>query len=335
MKRPSAESIHSNSIVIDAVCPLVSDDHQYLDWYREGGVTALAPTIGSTESARSTLNRLARWRRLLREREDLLLIAHANDIEVAKNTGRLGIFFHFQGVDAIEDNLDLIDLYKALGVGVVQLCYNVRNRVGDGCEEPSDAGLSRFGVRLIERLNKARVIVDCSHTGLRTSLEAIQCAQAPVILSHSNAASVHASARNVSTELIEAIARSGGVIGIAGFPAMVASTVTPSLDHFIAHIDAIAQRVGIDHVGLGLDYYSGQAGIASDEAALRNYEYAVREGLWSKAYPPPPHHYPADIESPRKLPNLTLRLLERGYTETEIRKILGGNWLRVMHKVWG
>jgi membrane dipeptidase len=327
--------IHADSIVIDAVCPLVMDNPHYLEWYREGGLTAIAPTIGSTESARAILSRFAAWHRLLQDRQDLLLVRNARDIELAKQTDRLGIYFHIQGTDPIESDLDLINVYKALGVGVIQLTYNVKNRVGDGCEERTDAGLSRFGLKLIQRLNQARVIVDCSHTGERTSLEAIERSAAPVILSHSNVNSVHASPRNVSNTLIEAIARSGGVIGVAGFPGMVAGTPAPSLDQFIVHIDAIVQRVGIDHVGLGIDYYSGQAGVASDEAALRGYEDAVRAGLWSTAYPPPPHRYPAGIETPRQFPSLTHRLLERGYGEQDLRKILGGNWLRVMRSVWG
>jgi membrane dipeptidase len=335
MTDETAFDLHGESVVIDAVCPLVMDDPGYLDWYREGGVTALAPTVGGWESARTTLNRLSAWQRLLRERNDLVLVRQARDIEFAKQSGRLGIYLHFQGTDPIENNLDFVDLYKALGVAVVQLTYNVRNRVGDGCEEKTDAGLSRFGVKLIERLNQARVIVDCTHTGLRTSLQAIECSTAPVILSHSNVASVHPSARNVSNELLDAIAQSGGVVGVVGFPAMVADTTSPSLDQFIAHIDAIVQRVGIQHVGLGIDYYRGQAGIASDEEAMQGYNQFVHAGLWGAAYPPPPHRYPAGIETPRSLPNLTRRLLERGYREADVHQILGGNWLRVMRSVWG
>ena len=327
--------LHYESIVIDATCPLVADEPRYIDWYREGGVTALAPTIASTENARATLNRIAAWHRLLHERDDLLLVREAADIQAAKRSARVGIYLHFQGTDPIEDNLDLVYLYKALGVGVVQLTYNVKNRVGDGCEERTDSGLSRFGVRLVERLNRARVIVDCAHTGLRTSLDAIEHSAAPVILSHSNARSVCPSPRNASDELIDAIAQSGGVIGVVGFPAMVASTTTPSLDQFIAHIDAIVQRVGIDHAGLGIDYYAGQSGVASDEMAMREYRAAIGSGIWGAAYPPPPHHYPVGIETPRTLPNLTRRLLERGYSEPDIRKILGLNWLRVMQDVWG
>jgi membrane dipeptidase len=331
----AARDLHAESIVIDAVCPLVTDDPIYIDWYRQGGVTVIAPTVGSTDSARAALNRLAAWHRLLRQRDDLLLVREVRDIELAKQTGRMGVYLHFQGIDPIEDNLDLIYLYKALGVGVIQLAYNVRNRVGDGCEEATNGALSRFGIKLIECLNTARVIVDCSHTGLRTSLEAVEHSSAPVILSHSNVASVHPSARNVANELIDAIAGSGGVIGVVGFPGMVASATTPSLDQFIAHIDAIVERVGIDHVGLGIDYYAGQAGVASDELAMQAYQVAVQAGLWSAAYPPPPHRYPAGIETPRTLQNLTHRLLERGYSEADARKILGENWLRVMRAVWG
>jgi membrane dipeptidase len=326
---------HADSIVIDAVCPLASAGPAYIDWYREGGVTALAPTVGGPAGARVTLDKLASWHRLLRKREDLLLVRQAHDVGRAKQSGRLGIYLHFQGTDPIEDNLDLIDLYKALGVGMIQLAYNVKNRVGDGCEERTDSGLSRFGVKLIKRLNEAKVIVDCSHTGLRTSLEAIEHSTAPVVLSHSNVAAVHPSPRNVADELIKAIAGSGGVIGVVGFPALVADSPAPSLDQFIAHIDAIIERVGIDHVGLGIDYYRGQVGVATDEAALQVYNEWVRAGLWGPGYPPPPHHYPAEIQTPRSLSNLTKRLLERGYSETDVRKILGGNWLRIMQRVWG
>lgn len=330
-----ALKLHQDSVVIDAVCPLASSDPKYLDWYREGGVTVVAPTVGSTESARVVLDNIATWHRYLRERQDLSLITRASEVAIAKNSGRLGIYFHIQGTDPIENNLDLIELYKRLGVGMIQLTYNVKNHVGDGCEERTDAGLSRFGVRLIERLNAARVIVDCTHTGLRTSLEAVERSSAPVVLSHSNVAAVQNSARNVVDSLIAAIAQSGGVIGMCGFPPMVAAHQAPSLDEFIAHIDALVERAGIDHVGLGIDYYAGQVGVASDTTALRIYERAVRSGTWGQAYPPPPHKYPEGIETPRTLSRLSARLLTRGYREADVRKILGENWLRVMRAVWG
>jgi membrane dipeptidase len=334
MNTESAAELHKRSIVIDAVCPLAGPGSKYLDWYRSGGVTALAPSI-ETDDVSKTLDELGMWHRLFRERDDLIWVRRAADIEEAKQKNRLGIYFHFQGADPIGANLDLVDLYKSLGVGIIQLTYNVKNRVGDGCEERTDAGLSRFGIKLIERLNKARVIVDCSHTGLRTSLDAVECSGAPVVLSHTNVASVHSSPRNAEMGLIDAIARSGGLVGVVGFPGMVSKSPRPSLSEFVAHIDAIVQRVGIDHVGLGIDYYTLQAGVASDADALRGYENAVRAGIWSTAYPPPPHYYPGGIETPKTLPNLTEKLLQSGYTDADVRKILGENWLRVMRAVWG
>jgi membrane dipeptidase len=116
---------------------------------------------------------------------------------------------------------------------------------------------------------------------------------------------------------------------------MVSAKSANSLDDFIAHIDTIVQRTGIDHVSLGIDYYTGQAGVASDEEAMRGYNQAVRSGIWGSAYPPPPHRYPAGIETPRTLQRLTARLLERGYAPEDVRKVLGENWLRVMRSVWG
>ncbi|HEY0683677.1 MAG TPA: membrane dipeptidase [Steroidobacter sp.] len=328
------QDVHAQSIVIDAVCPLLRRP-EFLGWYKEGGVTVAAPTAAGTVDARTAMSRIAVWHRLLRERDDLMWIRQASDVELAKRSGRLGIYLHFQGTDSIEQDLDLIDLYKFLGVGMVQLTYNVRNLVGDGCEERTDAGLSRFGIKLVQRLNAARIIVDCSHTGVRTSLEAVEHSTAPVVLSHSNVSHVHSCPRNVPDELIDAIARSGGVVGVAGFPGMLGGDTRPSLQQFIAHIDAIVQRVGIDHVGLGIDYYSGQAGVASDEQARVTYDEAVRSGMWSASYPPPPHHYPTGIETPRTLPALTRALIELGYQVADVRKILGGNWLRIMRAVWG
>lgn len=335
MMADRSQSVHEQSLVIDAVCPLVMDDARYLNWYREGGVTALAPTVGSTESARRTLDRIAVWCKWLRERSDLMWVRVSSDVETAKRQGRLGIFLHLQGTDPIEDNLNLIDLYKHLGVGIIQLTYNVRNRVGDGCEEASDAGLSRFGRSLVDRLNDARIIVDCSHTGARTTLDAIERSRHPVVLSHSNVSAVHRSTRNASPELIDNISRSGGLIGIAGFPAMISDSPVPSLNQFIAHIDAIVERVGIDHVGLGIDYYPWQHGVSGEEEARRSYEESKRAGIWGEAYPPPPHIYPAGIETPKTLRSLTAALIDRGYSEIDTRKILGLNWLRVMKSVWG
>lgn len=327
--------LHKNAIVIDAVCPLLREQH-YVDWYIKGGATAVAPTVGGWQSARETIGMIASWLALLQTRDDLMLVRTAADIETAKQTGKLGIIFHFQGTDPIEDDLNLIPFYKALGVGVIQLAYNVKNRVGDGAQERTDCGLSHFGVNLVEHCNRNNVIIDCSHTGYRTTMEAIELSKQPVVFSHANARAVYDSPRNITDEQIKAVADTGGVVGAVGFPGFVSSSDNPTLDDFIAHIDHTVEVAGIDHAALGIDYYVGQHLVADPSKAKANYEKALAQGRWRvDAYPPPPHRYPQGIETPETLPSLTERLLERGYSEQDVRKILGENWMRVYRDVWG
>ena len=330
-----AMRLHRDSIVIDAVCPLLTTpDH--LDLYIKGGATAVAPTVGGFAGAAETLRAIGRWVAYVRKRDDLLLVKTAADVEKAKATGKLGILLHFQGTEPVENDVDLVDAYKELGVGIIQLSYNVKNRVGDGCEERTDAGLSRFGLKLIERMNQARVIVDCSHTGYRTTMDAIEASSAPVVFSHANPRAVHPSPRNIQDDQIKAVAATGGLVGMVGYPAFVSSSPRPTMDQFVAHIDYVVQLVGIDHVALGIDYFDGMDPIADLAVAQRQYASLVASGAWSPAsYPPPPYIYPEGLETPAGFPNLTAALLKKGYRPEDIQKILGGNWVRVYRAVWG
>jgi membrane dipeptidase len=330
-----AEQIHRDAIVIDAVCPLLSQK-KHLESYRRGGATAVAPTVGGWQPAEMALRVVGEWHRIIRERNDLALIRSGADIQDAKRDGKLGIIFHFQGTDPLEDDASLVDAFKALGVGIIQLCYNVKNRVGDGCEERTDAGLSRFGLQVIERMNQARVIVDCSHTGYRSSMEAVEASSAPVIFSHANSYVVHQSSRNIRDDQIKAVAETGGVIGIAGFPAFVSAAAHPTLDEYVNHIEHVARLTGVDHVGIAMDYFEFQRPFVDDVEAKRRYREFVESGLWSEAnYPSPPYCYPEGLDTPEGFPNLTRRLLDRGFAPDDVRKILGGNWLRVYRQVWG
>lgn len=330
-----AKSVHESAIVIDAVCPLLMDQ-RHLALYRSGGATAVAPTVGGSENAETALRTLGRWIKRIRTGDDLLLVRGAADIEAAKRERRLGIILHFQGTDPIEDDLDLVDAYKGIGVGMIQLTYNVKNRVGDGCEERTDAGLSRFGLDFIKRMNEARVVVDCSHTGFRTTMDAIEASKRPAVFSHAGALAVHPSPRNITDEQIRAVAATGGLVGVVGFPPFVSASPRPSLDDFVRHIDHMVNLTGIDHVALGIDYFTGQHPIAADAVAAALYQRLIDEGRWSpKAYTPPPYYYPAGIETPEGLPNLTHRLLQRGYGIEDVKKIMGGNWVRVFREVWG
>ena len=328
--------IYDEALVIDMTCPLLREA-RYVDWCREGRMTAVAPTVtGMTGNASSGFGQVGGWLKYEAERDDTIIVRQAADIVRAKAEGKLGLILHCQGTSLLEDNLDLVDAYHAAGLRVVQLCYNRKNLVGDGASERTDAGLSDFGVNLVKRLNRLNMAVDCAHTGVQTSFDAIEASEAPVIISHANVRAVHDSRRNVADDLVKAIAETGGVIGTVGFPPLLAWEGQPSMDKFIDDIAYKADLVGIDHVGLGIDYYLGQHLVEDLESATRRYNGLVAAGQWRPdEYPPPPYIFPNGIETPQTLYNLGPALAARGFTEEEMKKILGGNWLRVLGQIWG
>lgn len=330
-----AKQLHDSAIVIDAVAPILQR-RQYIDLFQAGGVTCVAPTVGGKETTGEATRKLGDWLHLLSQRDDLLHVTTAADIRRAKAEGKLGILFHFQGTQPFEQDLNLVDAFHALGVRMVMLTYNVKNYIGDGCEERTDAGLSRFGERFIKRLNEKRIVVDVTHTGYRTTMEAMEVSASPVVFSHSNAKAILDTSRGIADDQAKAAARSGGLVGVTMVPYFIARGGRPTLDQFIDHIDHYVRLIGIDHVGLGLDYYWGQQPFASDEEALAVWQAAIDAGIWEEAnYPKPPHYYPEGVDTPAHLSGLTAGLLQRGYSAANIRQILGENWLRVFETVWG
>jgi membrane dipeptidase len=278
------------------------------------------------DPVRETVYAIADALRMARETPGLRLATSVADIRAAKAAGDLAVVLHLQGAEPLEYEPELVEVYWRLGVRVLQLAYNRRNPFCDGCEEPGDAGLSVLGRRMIAEMNRVGMLVDVSHTGVRSSLEAVDASSAPCIASHSNAAAVHKNPRNLPDDLIKAIAASGGVIGMNGFPSFVAASDRPTLDQFIDHMVYIDSLVGPGHVGIGLDYYEG---------SRADYDTLLASGVWkAENYGPPPYHYPAGLDRPDGLPALTARLLERGYREDALRGILGENWIRVYDQVW-
>lgn len=332
----ATEKLHQDSIFIDGTCPLASLGN-YWENYITGGVTVVSATVNwPRELLRDTIRRTGEWFSKLRINQDKLMqITSVDDIYQAKKEKKLGVLFHFQGTTAFELDLNNIEIFYRLGLRMVQLCYNARDFVGDGCQERTDCGLSHFGVKFIGELNRLGIVVDCSHTGYQTTMEAIEVSNKPVVVSHANVKAVCDNDRNLKDDTIKAIAKSGGVIGLNGYPAFVAKKDRPSLDDLLDHADYIVKLVGVEHVSIGIDYWHGQAGVADDKEAMALYEHMVVNGTWNpQDYPPPPWHFPEKIEMPEKLPNLTVGLLKRGYAEMDIQKILGQNLIRVFKEVW-
>jgi membrane dipeptidase len=315
-------------MVIDGTCP---GDHwrdAYETW-REGGVSCCVVSVAVSVDCRTAIAQMAELFRFVRERADTLVIADSTRaIETARKNGLLAVVLQFQGTHPLEYDPNLVELYWRLGVRVIQLAYNHRSPVCDGCEEPANAGLSRLGRTVVGEMNRLGIVVDVSHTGERASFEAIEVSSSPVVASHSNAAQVHASPRNISDELIQAIAASGGVIGAVGFPAFVSSSSVPTLDEYIDHMVHVSELVGPQHAAIGLDYW-----FRDPPRSL--YDELIRSGDWSPTtYPPPPWRYPEGLDDASHFPTLAQRLLGRGFSTSETAGIMGENWMRVFKRVW-
>jgi membrane dipeptidase len=324
---PDVAALHHDALYLDAAVPLVNARFlpTYLPELREGGVDAILTTVASLEDCRYAVGALAAWHHLGHSGQySIRLVTSAADFRQAKQRGELAVGFHFQGGNPIEADLDLIDAFHALGVRVFQLTYNARNFIGDGCLEEANAGLSTFGRKVVRRLDERKIVIDISHVGERTSLEAIDLASGPVVATHANVRAVCDSARNLSDGQIRAVAASGGVIGLCAFPAFVSTSSIPTLEQMIDHADYISTLVGPEHVGLGLDF-----AIEDDD----DYDYY---GYDPRYYPRPPWTWPTGLGGFfRDAPNITAALKRRGYTDDEVRGILGENFLRVFAQVWG
>jgi membrane dipeptidase len=321
------EDLYRDAIVVDATSPILDRDSEWPKWH-EGGVTAVMATVATHDDAASAVQKLAKWRaRLRRHRDRMIHATELADIRRAKEEGKLAVIFQFQNARPIGYDASLVEVFHRLGVRSIQLTYNIKNLIGDGCTERTDCGLSNLGVAVVREMNRVGILVDLSHTGFRTTMDAMEVSSSPVVFSHSNAKAVYDHPRNLTDEQIRALARTGGVVGLNGFPPVVcAGDAPPTLEDFLAHLDHIADLVGVEHVGLGLDYFS------TDQAG---YDMRVSTGVWDpKHYPPPPYRFPAEIEDASKLSNLVPALLRRGYSETDARKILGENFVRVFREAW-
>jgi len=197
-------------------------------------------------------------------------VTKVEDFYQAKKENKLGILLAFQSTMPIEFNIDLIELYQRMGIRMILVAYNTKNFFGDGCAERTDCELSNFGIKAIKEMNRVGITIDCSHTGYKTAMEVIEYSDKPVIFSHANSKVVCDNPRNITDEQAIAVAKKGGVVGVNITPYFITKKEWPTMDDFIKHIDHYVEVIGIDHIGLGLDHYHKQEGIASEEERIKN-----------------------------------------------------------------
>jgi membrane dipeptidase len=313
---------------------LVWDDHSGFDpdpkvdlnvvgQWKRAGVDYLSINVGyDVVEWRRSLRALAAYRAWFQKHpDDYLLVTRAGDVERAKREGKLAVAFDLEGMNALDGDVNMVSTYYALGVRQMLFAYNLNNLAGGGCHD-KDVGLTDFGRAVVAEMNRVGMLVDCSHSAYRTTLEAMEVSASPVIFSHSNAKSVWRHGRNIADEQIKACARTGGVIGINGIGIFLGSNDISS-DRFVDHVAHTAEIAGPEHVGIALDYAYDADGIEDLVGDHSDY--------W------PLSEYPGGIGkyvAPEQLPEIVEVMLRRGFSDADVKGILGGNFLRVAKAVW-
>ncbi len=324
----NAKDLHESTIVID--CLEISNwSEEIFKKMRLGGLTAINCTCSILENFRQTVKNIVWWHGAFDNYSDLIMPIHdVSDIKKAKKLNKTGIILGFQNTSAIEDDLDLLTIFHGLGVRVIQLTYMEGNLIGQGCLERFDAGLTSFGLEVIEEMNRLGILIDLSHVGHRTTMDAIEASQKPVAFTHANPKSLYDHPRNKPDEAIVAVAEKGGVVGATIFPPFLAAGNKSTLNDFIDVIDYLADMIGYDHVAVGTDFTEGQPKEWFDWILTGKSKKGPALNLNH------PLKNPEGIESTADFPNLTSALLNRGYSELNIQKIMGGNIMRVLSEVW-
>ena len=330
-EQDSPSKAYEASVVIDGLNVSNWKSEAVYESLHNGGVTAINATITVWENYRECMDNIATWLRRFRTEEHLIQATSVNGILQAKEQGKVGVVFGWQNASPIENDLDRLALFHSLGVRIIQITYNERNLLGNGCYERTDDGLSNFGLDAIREMNRLGILIDLSHVGDRTTLDAIESSEQPVACTHANARSFFGHVRNKTDDALRLIAERGGVIGANAFPSFLRTGFESTLRDYVDAIDDLVERVGIDHVGIGTDYTQDQPKAFFDWLfSQQGTKYQVRP----VAYPDSVVH-PTGMETPDRFSNIWGELARRGYSNEHVAKILGGNWLRLFREVWG
>ncbi|MBI3292041.1 MAG: membrane dipeptidase [Elusimicrobia bacterium] len=330
-----ARDIHGASIIIDA-CANYLDE--WTDNIARSGVTAFNLTLagGSTGFAAAGRNIGEALQAIARTPDRFVQATTVSEIERAKAEGKVAFVFHFQNGEPLERDVGHLILFRELGVRIIELTYNERNFIGDGCTEVSNAGLSHFGRQVVKMMNELGMLVDLSHVGERTSLEALTLSSKPCIFSHSNPRRRVDNPRNITDEQIKLCAEGGGVIGACSWGPIswTGGDRPPGIQDLVENIECIANLAGVDHVGVASDT---DLTVRIDEVESRGAAYnAAYPGVMGKFVEKFGHsletRHPVAV---REFPAVTARLLDRGWNAGDVAKVMGGNLCRVYRQVWG
>ncbi len=299
-----------------------------LEPWREAGIDYFSINVSydPVHWTRCLENIAALRRRIPLETPWCRVVASVAEIDAARADGKAAVTFDIEGMNALNGSLDLVQAYYELGVRHMLFAYNRNNLAGGGCHD-DDVGLTDFGRAVVDEMNRVGMVVDCSHSAYKTTMEAMQRSNAPVIFSHSNPRALTDHGRNITDEQIRACAEGGGVIGINGLNLFLGDSAESRAETVARHVAYVADLVGVEHVGISLDFdppitTEGQHG--SDEVIDENPEY----------WPPDEYDRPIDFLPLNRLPAVCDELFRLGLSRADLIAILGGNFRRVAEQVW-
>ncbi|HEY8616195.1 dipeptidase [Phenylobacterium sp.] len=308
---------------------------------RASGVTAVNCTIGYVagegDPFEVTVSDIARYDRMVRDHgAHLLKVLNAADILRAKRERKIGLIYGFQNAVQVGRNLERVDVFADLGVRVVQLTYNPANPLGDGATAPQNRGLTPFGREVVARLNANRIMVDLSHSGERTCLDAIEASAQPISINHTGCRALVDLPRNKTDLELRRVAQKGGFVGIYFMPFLNAEGKVRAAD-VVRHIEHAVNVCGEDAVGLGTDGPITQIDDLDGYKAALAKEVADRKarGIGAPGEGPETYPFAVDLRGPTQFFDLAGRLKARGHSTARIEKILGGNFVRYARDVWG
>jgi len=337
-------TVYDRSIVVDA---LANPGTMNVSWPPRGplsekqrtaiassGITAINVTV-SADTFEATTRNIALWQGEADRYPTLLsIVRRHDDIARAKKEKTLGLILGFQNTEMLERDPSRLDVFHRLGVRIVQLTYNDRNLVGDGCLEPGDAGLSAYGRQVVERMNALGMAVDLSHCGTRTTADGIAASTRPPLITHSGCREVYRHPRSKEDRELKAMADKGGVVGIYFMPFIGRGPGAPTIEMLMRQIDHAVKVCGADHVGIGSDLSTTP--IEETPEYLREAKSFV-DARAKRGISAPEESRPLfipELNHPRRLEGVVRAMRQRKYSTEVIEKVIGGNFHRAFKEIW-
>ena len=328
------------SLVVDMLAPLKLDfspeayanplTEAEIVMYRSCGITGFhnSEGVGGATAYDDALQYMTAWSGFVGRNTELFsLVGVAEDLDRAKAKKKIAVIMGLQNADEFREAKDVNAFYQ-LGLRCAQLTYNTQNLLGSGSTERVDGGITDYGVEIVKAMNEVGMLVDVSHSGDRTTLDAIELSGKPIAITHSNCRALNNHPRLKTDEAIRKLAAKGGVMGITGVRMFVKDKEPTTIEDIVDHIDHVAKLVGIEHVGIGSDsdllgYDRMPADQLKQLRAAYKASYAFRERIDTDGF-----------DHPQKVYDLTDALLRRGYSDAHVELVLGGNFRRLLGSTW-